>query len=427
MLRLPAAIVCTIVAASTFASCGGEKQDQVAPRRREVFFWSHGTNAFPLVVDLVNAPPSKEPLDVLLLFDATGSMKNVISEVTRSAAEIMTSVRSLSANAAFAVASFADYPPTAVPWQLHHDFTLDTARVHQALGRITLQNGGYLPEAYSRGLYEARFLSWRPEARRYLILFGDAPANDPDPGRDGLLGTSDDLRLSDVAAQLARDSIKVIALYDSTTGTPDKSALAEAMRDFALVAQATDGITKPVNSASEVPAAIKAALREEYRPVPGLMVADQFQSWVSVSAAKPADSKRLQYSFDVELRVASGTPSGIYRFPLTAVHGGAAEGGEIGRCMVTIRVGLANYEWRRILLPLYVLFLLLLLARRLGKREGRWNAASLYAGRPLLSALGRLLVVLLLIAGFYAIWRWSPGTIPSAASVVVEDDRGALD
>lgn len=51
---------------------------------------------------------------------------------------------------------------------LGQDISTDADRTIAALRQIRLIDGGELPEAYSRALYETVFLGWRPEARRYL-------------------------------------------------------------------------------------------------------------------------------------------------------------------------------------------------------------------------------------------------------------------
>ena len=87
-------------------------------------------------------------------------------------------IRAGNPNSAFGVASFADYQER-MPWRLDRDITEDIDSVATAITRLRLYDGKDFAEAYSRALYEARFVGWRPGARRIIILFGDAPAHDP--------------------------------------------------------------------------------------------------------------------------------------------------------------------------------------------------------------------------------------------------------
>src|SRR5205807_2562115 len=139
------------------------------------------------------------------------------------AVSIIQDIRRANPNTAFGVASFGDYGSTDPVWTLDQDITQDTAQVVAGLGRIRMLDGGDYPEEYSRALYEMLFLNWRLGSQRYVVLFGYAPAQDPDvfannlgidPGRDGVPGTSDDLRYRDVVRQLVAAKITVIGIYD---------------------------------------------------------------------------------------------------------------------------------------------------------------------------------------------------------------------
>jgi hypothetical protein len=286
------------------------------------------------------------------------------------------------------------------------------------LERIQLEDSLDIPEAYSRALYESQFLSWRADSRRFIILFGDAPAHDPefysenlgvDPGRDGIPGTPDDLRLRDVVEDVARRRIAIIAVYDTATWLQNKAMLGLAIRGFDFMAQRTGGLTKPIRSAREIPEVIKAGVRETYLPKPGLLVPPAYQAWVGVSA--PIKRARgTQFDFGVRLRPPDGTPDGIYRFPLTAAHGGTAGGGEIGRTWMTIRIGLLNYSWRWPLLFAYLIPLCFLLGRVIGERRVPVRYERNGQFWVLLLRLGGIVFAVILL---YIIWKYAPGAAPS--------------
>jgi hypothetical protein len=231
-----------------------------------------------------------------------------------------------------------------------------------------------------------------------------------DPGRDGIPGTPDDLRLRDVVEQLATKGIVMIAVYDSATWLQNKAMLDLAIQGFEFMARRTGGLTKPIRSAKEVPKAIASGVRESYLSKPGLRVPPTYQAWVSVSPPAKAGGSNAQFDFALSLRPPDGTPDGIYRFPVRAVHDGRAGGGEIGRTWITIRIGLANYAWRWPLLFAYLFLTSLLLARRLG-REAR-RAIRYERNGQFWVLLWRLSAALLTVSVGYLIWALAPGTLP---------------
>jgi hypothetical protein len=68
-------------------------------------------------------------VDIAFLFDATGSMRNIIGTVQRNAVSILEQLRAKNPNTAFGVASFGDYGGSEPVWALDQDITADTTRV----------------------------------------------------------------------------------------------------------------------------------------------------------------------------------------------------------------------------------------------------------------------------------------------------------
>jgi hypothetical protein len=347
------------------------------------------------------------------------SMANVIDAVRERAGDILVAIRRISTDSRFAVATLADYPPNGTPWRLYQPFTHQAEAIASALDRIQLEDGGDLPEAYCRGLYEAQFLDWRPEARRFLILFGDAPAHDPefygrnlgvDPGRDGVVGTPDDLFLRPVVEQLAIRQISILAIYDTSRGLSNKAMLDEAIVGFEYMANRTGGLTKPIRAASEVAGAIRAGVRDAFRLSPAVRVPPEYRDWVGASNAARQGASYEQFLIPVALRPPQDVPDGIYRFPLQVVYAGEPAGAEIGRTMVIIRIGFRNWDWRWPALAAYAaLSLALLMARVL---RGPQEAARYLWNGQVWGLLWRIVLPILLLCGAYGIWRWAPGGLP---------------
>jgi len=152
-----------------------------------------------------------------------------------------------------------------------------------------------------------------------------------------------------VVDQLAHDQIQVLAVYDTTFGQRDKAYLKQAIHGFEYAASRTGGTTRPISTAEEVAEGIRAGLREVYRPVPRLDATQGYAAWAQCSSARKIGTGGHRFAFDVALATPSGTKDGVYCFPLIA-H--LEDGSEIGRSQVIIRIGLANLDWRPILVPL---------------------------------------------------------------------------
>lgn len=165
-----------------------------------------------------------QPVDVLFVFDTTGSMGGALAQAKTQVTDAITSVRAGYPDSEFALGTVADYDPGDTPWALKQPLTSDPSLVQAALDPLTATGGGDTPEAYGRALYEAANntgIGWRSGAKHILILVNDDVPHDndlnegvpadiqtqPSPwntgvdaGPDGVVGTADDI---DWQAQLA--------------------------------------------------------------------------------------------------------------------------------------------------------------------------------------------------------------------------------
>lgn len=165
-------------------------------------------------------PPHLGNTDVLFAFDQSGSMGPVISGAKEDAKRLMNIIAARLGSEYFGVAGFSDY--TDIPYHLYQPLSDNYADVQTAIDRLTLVDGGDIPEAYGRMMYESYndpTIGWHDNAHRYLIIFGDSYPHDPDPGQDEIIGTSDDLIFSNVLLQLK--SNKIIVIYVSNPGAPN--------------------------------------------------------------------------------------------------------------------------------------------------------------------------------------------------------------
>lgn len=386
------------------AGCGA--RDTMAPGAWKSYIAPGSQDRFQVRVRLAEDPPSLEQVDILFLFDITGSMRHVISEVRDNAGTIMQAIRHSNPNSAFAVASFADYG-VGVAWRLNRDVTSDPGEIAAAIASLTLYDGQDIPEAYSRALYEARFIGWRPGARRFVILFGDAPAHDPDffgentgidPGRDGVPNTPDDLRFNQVVAGLKQDGIVVLANY-----VPGDAL---ARRGFEYVAAQTGGVAIPVRDAKQVPAAILTGLSEQSFTRPELSADPEFAAWIAISPGRRLKSGDLrEFVYDVEVSVPPAARKGVHRFALNARYQDPSRSVHIGATQVTVLTDLLYHPVWRWLLLLAALLLLLLWWRRQALEGTSRFLHNWHFSRGLL----RLLGLAVFAFGVYLVWRYLAG------------------
>ncbi|HEY0444270.1 MAG TPA: vWA domain-containing protein [Candidatus Limnocylindrales bacterium] len=161
--------------------------------------------------------------DILFAVDTTGSMGPAITQAKSDATSIANAIATAIPGARFGLADFRDYANAGqypagtfgvagdYPYLNRLPFTSSSALFQTAVNTLTLGNGGDGPESYNRVFYEAvndPLLVYNPGAVRFVIVLGDNFGHDTtqsttfsacpdtsvtDPGRDTLLGTTDDL------------------------------------------------------------------------------------------------------------------------------------------------------------------------------------------------------------------------------------------
>ncbi len=205
-------------------------------------------------VTLPSLPPAA---DILFSFDVTGSMYGVIDTAKANAISLMNSLEATGVSFHFGVSSFGDYPaaydscgyaatygtngyagfPPDYPYRLDQPPTTNLAAVSAAINSLEITPGMDGPESYTRVLYESYAdtnVMWRSGAARIAVNFGDSVPHDcnlnrgipgkgtsvlstgGDPGRDGIMGTADDLVLLNVLGGMASNHVVLLAARVST-------------------------------------------------------------------------------------------------------------------------------------------------------------------------------------------------------------------
>lgn len=149
------------------------------------------------------------PGDVVFTFDVSASMGWDVSLMPDLRNRTMGIVDALGAlNVGFGLGIHVDYPfwydPQAnynytgwmfswygnpgngdYPWQMNLDITLNRTLMKNAINSsLTNPNfdGADMPQDYARVVYETQFFSWRPNAKRIVVMYGDAPAHSAPSG-----------------------------------------------------------------------------------------------------------------------------------------------------------------------------------------------------------------------------------------------------
>ena len=176
--------------------------------------------------------------DVVFSFDLTGSMGGPIAQATTQATTITSDLQTLIGDVAFGVVTHVDYPHRYVDYcgytatygmaatgdyayKTDLDITTDASAAISTIAGLYTRYGGDGPQDYSRVLHETQNLSWRPDAKKIVVLFGDNIPHDcdfwtystgGDPGIDEIANTTDDLDFQTVVASMASQNITVLAV-----------------------------------------------------------------------------------------------------------------------------------------------------------------------------------------------------------------------
>ncbi|MFN3802082.1 hypothetical protein [Belliella pelovolcani] len=314
----------------------------------------------------INGAPSSG--DVMFILDLTGSMGGVLNTAKANSINIMNSLRSLIPDTNFGAISHMDYNgvfggcgygPTNYgsgidyPYRLDANLSSDLSSTANGINSMVLGFGNDGPENFTRPLWELyndESLNWRAGSKKIAIFWLDNLPHDcnvysllgingfttgPDPGRDEIVGTADDLEFAKTINELKENGITLITLFSGgTSGNP-----------FALwkaASQLTGGDAFPFNSSSpDVADFISAIISENLSKINNLSITScdpTFASWLTdVDPSSYEDiilDEPIERLFDVTITVPEGTAPGVYTFDLCLIGDGA----EYAKTSVTITV-----------------------------------------------------------------------------------------
>ena len=307
--------------------------------------------------------------DLMFCFDLTGSMGGELNNAKVNSMNIMNAVRGVIPDTYFGLMSHMDYPgfysgcgysanyglSTDYPYSLDQSLTSESNDVAIAIQSLVLGNGLDLPENYSRPFYESysdMSIGWRMGTRKILLAWLDDVPHDcafrailglggttgPDPGRDGVVGTDDDLEILEVLNGMKDNNITLIVLF---SGNPALFPLWQAYTGV------TGGVAVQINPDGTIPGGIGLDIFiadlilsqvQSISQVTLEVCTPGFEEWLTSSDPVSYTDIMLDHpwtaDFDIEITVPAGTPDGVYEFDICLIGDGA----EYGRQHVTITV-----------------------------------------------------------------------------------------
>ncbi|PZX56008.1 hypothetical protein LV84_02372 [Algoriphagus ratkowskyi] len=313
----------------------------------------------------INGAPSSG--DVMFMLDVSGSMGAVLNTAKANSINIMNAVRSLIPDTNFGAISQVDYngsfsgcgygsiygSGSDYPYNLDANLSSDLSNTESGINSIVLKNGYDAPESYTRALWELyndESINWRSGSKKIAIYWLDNIPHDcnvfgligvngvtsgPDPGRDGVAGSGDDLAFVQTINELKDNGYTLITLFSGST----------AGNDFALWKAAsllTGGDAFPFDASNpDVAEFIANIIAESLNKIDDLSIETcdpTYSTWLTgVSPSSYTGivlNEPIERDFDVTITVPEGTAPGEYTFDLCLVGDGA----EYAKTSVTITV-----------------------------------------------------------------------------------------
>lgn len=174
----------------------------------------------------VQIPESRIPpkADVYLLADTTGSMTSIIGAVQTGIGAIVNDPAFSGFDLAWGAGNYKDFPiaDDVNPYAFQHQLapTPGVTDVTTAVGTWTADFGSDTPEGQLFALQQVATdpaIGWRPDSKRIVVWFGDAPGHDP---ICSALSGVPDITEATATAALVAAGITLVAI-STNTGTAD--------------------------------------------------------------------------------------------------------------------------------------------------------------------------------------------------------------
>ena len=121
------------------------------------------------------------PIDIAFVVDTTGSMGDDIAVVKRNINELLNDIKAYSSDVRFALITYRDHDSSFAA-KVNQDFTTDAVKIVGKLLTLTADEGMWPKnESVYSGIKTALDLKWRDGVKKIALVFGDEPAEDPEP------------------------------------------------------------------------------------------------------------------------------------------------------------------------------------------------------------------------------------------------------
>lgn len=298
--------------------------------------------------------------DIIFVMDLTGSMGGELAQVKAGAVEMMNKIAAEIPDVRFGVISHMDYSGyysgcgysssygggADYPYQLNQVLTTDKPAVESAINALLLGNGSDFPEDYTRALYETYAddnIDWRDGAKKIVVFWNDAVPHScgwplgcptfsegPDPGRDAIAGTDDDLSLDTVLSGMAERNITLITLHSGDNVDAWKCYSEKTGGDAFKLNQ--DGT---VPDGTDTPTYVAGLITAKAKHIESMTLevcTDGFENWLtSVEPTSYEDltlDHEMTLDYDINFTVPVDTEPGRYVFTVCANGDGAKYAGQ---------------------------------------------------------------------------------------------------
>ena len=208
---------------------------------------------------------SKKGLDVCFVVDTTGSMDDDIDNAKENMSNILDVLSQKTSDYRVALIDYRDYSSRTgysydYPYKVQLSFTNNNEQIKNSIYSLDLGNGGDNEETVYSALIESSKLDWREDAKKVIIILGDAAPLDPEPETGYTYqDVSAALYASDIALDYDESDTRVTDFIDKdlinvySIGT---NASDEASDFFREISEDTGGNFLSIDDASEVSDAI---------------------------------------------------------------------------------------------------------------------------------------------------------------------------
>ena len=258
------------------------------------------------------AAPSSAGIDVVFAVRATAAMADDAAAIRANMRSIIDRAADSASSYRFALVSYGGATGDERA-RTHVDLTADAAAVEKGLDALAGGSAGGVGETgragapvYS-GVMQAVGLNWRSEARKEVIVVGDAPADDPEP----VTGYT---TASVARAAYEADSVSIYAIGAGTegaggtggtagpSGSPDASGASSALEPLASASGGSvEDSSSPDDLAGLIDGAMAAETSKPFAWIQGDYVIQAGDSLtIDASASYAASGQIVSYEWDFD-------------------------------------------------------------------------------------------------------------------------------